>query len=281
MKDCGNAIKILRKKNQMTQAMLAEKLNISGQAVSKWENNLAQPDFDTILKLTEVFHVTIDEFAKLCNLEGVVATPASEENEKQKQENPVPMFIGVCSACGISLYEEEQIAMRYPKLVCKQCQAEEEAKKVKEKKQKEEEKTALHRKNVSFFKKSLIAPAIIIGLLLITAIILSPSSTLVWIILFPLGYLAIVQIRWDNNFIADVFDFTFVRTFSMPGVIFTLDIDGILWAICVKIGLAILAVLLSVAVSILGFLFCMLLSPMFFPFSISKAIKEMKNNELL
>ncbi|MBR2791371.1 MAG: helix-turn-helix transcriptional regulator, partial [Erysipelotrichaceae bacterium] len=36
-------------------------LNISAQAVSKWENDLTSPDIDTLLKLSDIFNITVDE----------------------------------------------------------------------------------------------------------------------------------------------------------------------------------------------------------------------------
>ena len=50
----------LRKKNGMTQEQLAAVLNVSPQAVSKWETGACQPDFQTIPLLAEQFHVSID-----------------------------------------------------------------------------------------------------------------------------------------------------------------------------------------------------------------------------
>ena len=63
---CGKAIQQLRKKIGFTQTELGENLNVTSQAVSKWENDLSQPDFETIRKMTGLFGITIDEFAELC-----------------------------------------------------------------------------------------------------------------------------------------------------------------------------------------------------------------------
>ena len=57
----GEKIKELRKKHNITQEKLAEQLNISYQAVSKWENNVANPDFSLIVPLAKLFKVTTDE----------------------------------------------------------------------------------------------------------------------------------------------------------------------------------------------------------------------------
>lgn len=57
----GEKIKELRKKNNITQEKLAEHLNVSFQAVSKWENNVANPDFSLIVPLAKLFKVSTDE----------------------------------------------------------------------------------------------------------------------------------------------------------------------------------------------------------------------------
>ena len=50
----------LRKKNGMSQEELAEKLNVSRQAVSRWEVGTAQPDAPNVLQLSKLFGVTTD-----------------------------------------------------------------------------------------------------------------------------------------------------------------------------------------------------------------------------
>ena len=57
----GNKIKILRTNKGITQEQLAEQLHISGQAVSKWENETSQPDINMLPTLAEYFGITIDE----------------------------------------------------------------------------------------------------------------------------------------------------------------------------------------------------------------------------
>ena len=50
----------LRKKNGWSQEELAGKMNVSRQAVSKWEGAQAIPDLEKILRLGELFGVTTD-----------------------------------------------------------------------------------------------------------------------------------------------------------------------------------------------------------------------------
>ncbi len=67
----GRYIQHLRKAAGMTQKDLAEKLNISFQAVSKWENGDALPDTCILLKLCDVLNTTAD---KLLNGGSLAAT---------------------------------------------------------------------------------------------------------------------------------------------------------------------------------------------------------------
>lgn len=50
----------LRKANGWSQEDLAEKMNISRQSISRWENGTALPDANNILHLTKLFNVTAD-----------------------------------------------------------------------------------------------------------------------------------------------------------------------------------------------------------------------------
>ena len=60
----GERIYQLRTQRNMSQGDLAEQLDVSRQSVSKWENNSAVPDLDKLLKLSELFELTLDELVK-------------------------------------------------------------------------------------------------------------------------------------------------------------------------------------------------------------------------
>ena len=53
-------IMMLRKKEGWSQEELANHLQISRQAVSKWESGQSMPDTDKIIQLSQLFHVTTD-----------------------------------------------------------------------------------------------------------------------------------------------------------------------------------------------------------------------------
>lgn len=60
-KQIGINIASYRKRNRMTQAGLAEKLNYSDKAVSKWERGESAPDVATLVQLAELFDITVNE----------------------------------------------------------------------------------------------------------------------------------------------------------------------------------------------------------------------------
>ncbi len=289
MRDYGNAIKTLRKNTQMTQTMLAEKLNVSGQAVSKWENNMAQPDFETIVKLTEIFEITLDEFSRLCDPETADATPAEEVASAAVAPTvePAPLLIGVCSKCGLSIYKEENIGSKFPTLVCKECKEriernKREAKKEEEERRRREEErqkmemAIQHEKCVRAFRNSMLKPLWFVVPLFIFCLFISPAFS-IFIAIF--SWLVAVQIRWDNNWISEIFENTFGKTFTKPGLIIPLSVDGLLWALVVKIAMGIIWLLLSIAVTIFGLLFCVVLSPFTFGFALRAALWDVRTNK--
>ena len=54
----------LRKKSGLSQEQLAEQLGVSRQAVSKWESGKAVPESDTLVSISDYFHVTLDHLMK-------------------------------------------------------------------------------------------------------------------------------------------------------------------------------------------------------------------------
>lgn len=57
----GENIQQLRKRHGLSQDALAERLDVSRQAVSKWERDEAVPELDKLVALSQAFEVTLDE----------------------------------------------------------------------------------------------------------------------------------------------------------------------------------------------------------------------------
>lgn len=62
--DIGSKIKTLRLSKSMTQEQLAKVLHVSAQAVSKWENGKSYPDIHSLLLLSALFDVSLDQLIK-------------------------------------------------------------------------------------------------------------------------------------------------------------------------------------------------------------------------
>ena len=60
-KSMGETISALRREKGLTQRELADKLNVTDKAVSKWERDVACPDTMTIPKLAEILGISVEE----------------------------------------------------------------------------------------------------------------------------------------------------------------------------------------------------------------------------
>lgn len=79
----GQFIAALRKANGMTQQDVADRLNVSNKAVSRWERDECAPDLSVIPALAEMFGVTCDE---LLRGERITDTENSEKKEKKMEK---------------------------------------------------------------------------------------------------------------------------------------------------------------------------------------------------
>lgn len=81
----GKFISSCRKDNGLTQMQLAEKLNITNRAVSKWETGKSIPDISIMLELCEVLGVTVNEL-----LSGERIT-TMEDYKKKAEQNMIEL----------------------------------------------------------------------------------------------------------------------------------------------------------------------------------------------
>lgn len=58
--DFGKQVKQIRTEHHLTQEQMANKLNVSRQAVSNWENNKNLPDLELIVQMAKVFSLSLD-----------------------------------------------------------------------------------------------------------------------------------------------------------------------------------------------------------------------------
>ncbi len=75
--EIGSKIKQLRIEKKMTQAEVAEKMNVSSSAISKWERGLTGLDIHTACELADIFEISVSE---------LTGKPSGDEENTEKQE---------------------------------------------------------------------------------------------------------------------------------------------------------------------------------------------------
>lgn len=95
----------LRKSNGMSQEQLAEKLEVSRQAVSKWESGSSSPDIEKIALLSKLFNVSTDYLIK------DEETPKNNQFIQQSMQIPKKLYIIDINKRKLSTFEEFSIEM--------------------------------------------------------------------------------------------------------------------------------------------------------------------------
>ena len=111
----ADRIEQLRREQGLSQEQLAEKLNVSRQAVSKWESAQAQPELDKIIALSELFCVTTDYLLKGSRGTPPEAGPAPARRPDAAFASRVLylaalFFLGVGLVCALAAWHEKQTA---------------------------------------------------------------------------------------------------------------------------------------------------------------------------
>ena len=83
--EIGRYIRKKRKENKLTQSELAEKLNITDRAISKWENGICMPDSSLIPKLCELLKISINDLFSGEDID-------KKDNEKKLEKNLLEMY---------------------------------------------------------------------------------------------------------------------------------------------------------------------------------------------
>lgn len=278
----GEKISTLRKSKGMTQAELGNELNVTYQAVSKWERGESYPDFETLSKISKIFGVPITYFE-----DGIIPDNTEAESaaaDAATAAEPQPVMLGVCTVCGKVIYEGNE-GETSPALVCADCvrKRTEDKKRAAEnayRQAKLKEETE-KRKAKSMRNKGLIASGIINGILLIFMIIglaLNPVDIgatiggycIALLFLFPF----IAQLFW-HGIIVDVC-LAGCKIIGTPGIIFTFDLDGFIFLIVMKILFA----LLKLFVLLLCMAVCILVAIIISPFSFIPAVIKLSRGIL-
>lgn len=95
----GEQIKQLRKKNQITQQEMGERLGISRQAISHWENDRNLPDIEMLILISQSFNISLDELIlggnKMNNMTEKIIRDASDTRRIKMKMKMVQIGIGL------------------------------------------------------------------------------------------------------------------------------------------------------------------------------------------
>ncbi len=289
----GEKIKKLRTDANLTQKDLAEKLNVSFQTVSKYENDTNEPDLQTIKKLAQLFNCSIDYLFS----DKVEDETNIKENKEEEVvvETSVPV-LAKCVECGKEITEHDDLHSisrnTSPGIVenlsiCDDC--------LKRHKELDRERAELANRmkvssttaQVNLERKTLLTfsiigavVAFIVALVLaivyfnkdnvglgVTVAILAPlfSSYTIFATIFCI---------FSFSYIGEIFEEIASWSIRLPGIIFTMDLDGLVFLVVMKIVFAIFGFMLSVFVFLLAVAVSALLSIFSFPFIFPREMKR-------
>jgi transcriptional regulator with XRE-family HTH domain len=91
MANVGRNIKRLRIMHHMTQDDLAERLYVSRQTISNYENGKSHPDIDMLVQLAELFETDVNSL--------IYGLPVTPDRKRQKRR----LLLGLCATCAVTL----------------------------------------------------------------------------------------------------------------------------------------------------------------------------------
>ena len=315
----GENIKRLRTEKGLTQKDLADQLFVTPQAVSRWENNEAEPSVSTLSQLAKIFGVGVGELIEDTGADaqhatqtevqvneaqtnetqaGGVQTAENVEQVQSTQTQPVQMenlektvkkivqatqkpVLAVCEKCNKPIYDGSEIVRvpngdGYKQVFCDKCHKKGVA-------MRHNAKVAY---GVSQRRKSYIWGGVITGALVFAVVAfaiwanLDFGFTAAGVGLSLLWFPFISCLFLKNNFIQDmveeVWSWGFVR---FPGLIFELDLDGIIWLLTVKLAFWILGFIIAGIFFVGAVCLGIIVSLFVYPFALVKSYRAPEKAE--
>ena len=108
----GSYIRSLRIQNHMTQSQLAEKLNVTDKAVSKWERDLSYPDIALFPKLADILGVDVNDLLNECVDDGQPSRLVRIFEMSEDIRTPLHIILG-CADMAANHYEDKELVFRY------------------------------------------------------------------------------------------------------------------------------------------------------------------------
>lgn len=275
-------IKKMRSEKGLTQKELADMLHVTAQAVSRWENGDVEPSVNTIKEMAKIFGVSTD---KLLGDE-IAATAEAEQNdenieekilekvEKRLEQAAAPV-LAVCEQCNKPIYEGKDIVRftsggrtRTNHVICKSCDE------INKKKAYENAVRYSKQCRIRSYVWGGIISAVALSLWLILALSgeYGDTALVIGIIASVLAFPFSSCLFLKNNFVGDMVEsiclFGFIK---FPGLIFTLDLDGIIWLLTVKLLFWIIGFIVATFMTVLGVAVGLVVGLFVYPFALRKS----------
>ncbi len=93
--ELGGQIKKYRNELEITQEKLAEMIYVSRQSISNWENDKNYPDINSLIRLSEVFHVSLDILIKGDWVKMKKEISGKDRKDFQKVSNVLAVMFGL------------------------------------------------------------------------------------------------------------------------------------------------------------------------------------------
>lgn len=270
----GRVISKYRKLQNLTQKDLAEKLFVSPQTVSKWENNQSEPNLATIKQLADLFGISVDDFF--------------EEGRKfAKEEKESSFDVLRCEMC-LEAIKEDKVFEPGEKVLCDKCKEElEKEEKFYEKYEDNKEKKATkgNLKGIIPFYIGWSAGLALFIITLIAAIIDKELNGFAAVVLMPFFVSFFVMCFLTqmiyNSWLREFVGYFIGKRFRPPGIIFELSLIGILKLIFVKILFGLLVLLFTLTVFVIGLILGIIISPVSYIVELITKIKKGFDYELV
>lgn len=272
----GQKLKELRSLKGLTQKELADKLHVSFQTVSKWENGENEPDIATLKELAALFNCSVDYLVG-SEQEGLTPAPQNTQTVIIHQKE-----LHVCEHCHKDIPENEfvmenvvvrhggrgrpaQYREAYYHINCLEqvhkdrAEAAARVKSIK----------AARAKKLSFgwgIAGGVVAFAIALAIFLANMDKVNPGLGVLFSVLIGYGIFAMLYCIISGSYIGEVFLWCAGLSIRFPGLIFSWDIEGIIWVIGMKILFAVLGFLIGVLALLFAIVFSATLGMVSFPF---------------
>lgn len=282
----GPQIKEYRIKKGLTQKELSDRLHVTYQAVSRWENDDAEPSFDMLKELCALLDCTTDDLFDI--------KKKTDENPPIQQERAVEKVIvqesrpvlGVCEQCNCPIFDAAELqrvteriyhghaSETRQKILCSKCNEERLQREKKEAEyRKLQEKREFRNRRIHSFVWPGILAAVFVALGTYFFVTKKVDAGCGSLVLALLSYTFAATMILDNTALNDIWFGITSWGIKFPGIIFSFSLDGLLFLIAVKA----LFFLIGALISVLGFIFAtalsLVLSIFFYPFALIKNLR--------